>query len=161
MDFHAGDTVMHWMHGLGTIIRREEREVLGRATLFYAVKVDKMIIWVPVDGKTGQRLRRPAGRTRFKRIVAWLSEPGDALPFDRHERRLLLAEYLSDGRLESLVRVMRGLAAYKEIRSLNDHDQAVVRRVQAALIAEWAHVLDITPDQAEIQMTRLLKTAAA
>ena len=33
MDFHAGDTVMHWAHGLGTVIRRERREVLGHKAL--------------------------------------------------------------------------------------------------------------------------------
>ena len=161
MDYHAGDAVMHWMHGLGQIIRRERRDVLGHRALYYAVKVEDMIVWVPVDDKVGQRLRRPTGKIRFKRIVALISKPGEALPMDRHERKLLIAEYLQDGRVESLVRVIRGLLAYRKVRSLNDNDQAVMHRVQSALLAEWAHVLDLTPAQAEMQLHVLLESAAA
>ena len=161
MNYHAGDTVMHWMHGLGKIIRREKRDVLGHLELYYAVNVANMIVWVPVDEKVGQRLRRPTGKIRFKRIVALLAKPGESLPADRHERKLLMAEYLKDGRLESLVRVIRGLLAYQRIRALNDNDQAVMHRVQSALLAEWAHVLEITPAQAEMQLSSLLRTASS
>jgi RNA polymerase-interacting CarD/CdnL/TRCF family regulator len=160
MDYHAGDMVMHWMHGLGKVIRREKREVLGRQALYYAVRVNNMIVWVPVDDMVGQRLRRPTGKVRFKRVVALLSKPGEALPSDRHERRLLLAEYLKDGCIESMVRVIRGLLAYRQVRALNDNDQAVMRRVQSALLAEWAHVLALSPAEAELQLYDLLKIAS-
>lgn len=33
MDFHEGDTVMHWTYGLGQIIRLEERNLSGVKTL--------------------------------------------------------------------------------------------------------------------------------
>lgn len=161
MDYHAGDTVMHWMHGLGQVIRREKRDVLGHQALYYAVKVGEMVIWVPVDDNVGKRLRRPTPKVRFKRTVALLSKPGDALPSDRHERKLLLAEYLKDGRVESLVRVIRGLLAYKRVRALNENDQAVMRRVQSALLAEWGHVLSLTPAQAELQLQSLMESASA
>jgi RNA polymerase-interacting CarD/CdnL/TRCF family regulator len=159
MDYHAGDTVMHWMHGLGKIIRREKRDVLGRQALYYAVRIGEMVVWVPVDEQVGKRLRRPTPKVRFKRTVALLSKPGEALPSDRHERKLLLAEYLKDGRLESLVRVIRGLLAYRHVRALNDNDQAVMRRVQSALVAEWGHVLSLTPAEAEMQLQRILQDA--
>jgi RNA polymerase-interacting CarD/CdnL/TRCF family regulator len=159
MDYHAGDTVMHWMHGLGKIIRREKRDVLGRQALYYAVRIGEMVVWVPVDEQVGKRLRRPTPKVRFKRTVALLSKPGEALPSDRHERKLLLAEYLKDGRLESLVRVIRGLLAYRHVRALNDNDQAVMRRVQSALVAEWGHVLSLTPAEAEMQLQRIMQDA--
>lgn len=161
MDYHAGDTVMHWMHGLGKVIRREKRDVLGRQALYYAVHVGTMMVWVPVDDKINQRLRRPAGKIRFKRIVALLSKPGEPLPLDRHERKLLLSEYLTDGSLESSVRIIRALLAYQRVRSLNDNDQAVMHRVQSALLAEWAHVLSTTPTEAQIQLQDLLAGAAS
>ena len=28
MKFHAGDAVMHWMHGFGTVIRLEKRSLI-------------------------------------------------------------------------------------------------------------------------------------
>ncbi len=157
MDYHAGDAVMHWMHGLGKVVRREKRDVLGHQALYYAVSVGNMIVWVPLDDKIGQRLRRPAGKIRFKRLVALLAKPGEVLPVDRHERKLLLTEYLQDGRLESLVRVIRALLSLQQVRSLNDNDQAVLRRVQSALLAEWGYVMALTPLEAELQFSRFLK----
>jgi len=160
MDYHAGDTVMHWVHGLGRVIRREKRDVLGRQALYYAVHVGTMIVWVPVDDKINQRLRRPTGKIRFKRIVALLSKPGEPLPSDRHERKLLLGEYLTDGSLESYVRIIRALLAYQKVRALNDNDQNVMHRVQSALLAEWAYVLSTTPTEAELQLQELLSAAS-
>lgn len=34
MNFHEGDTVMHWTYGLGQIISLEERDLLGLKTLY-------------------------------------------------------------------------------------------------------------------------------
>jgi RNA polymerase-interacting CarD/CdnL/TRCF family regulator len=160
MEYQAGEAVMHWMHGLGTVLRREKREVLGKVSLYYSVKVGEMVIWVPADENLAQRLRRPTPKARFKRLVATLAEPGKALPNDRHDRKLAVAEMLKDGRVESLVDVIRGLTAYRHVRALNDNDQSSLRRVQAALLGEWGYVLEIEPFEAERQYHKLLDAAS-
>jgi RNA polymerase-interacting CarD/CdnL/TRCF family regulator len=159
MVFHAGDTVMHWVHGLGTVIRRERREVLGHRGSYYAVRIGGMVVWVPIDELVGKRLRKPTGKLRFKRTVALLAKPGMLLPVDRHERKLVLGEYLKDGSVEGLVRIMRCLLAQSKVRALNDSDQAVMHRIQTVLLAEWAFVFGLTPMEAETQMHALLRPA--
>jgi RNA polymerase-interacting CarD/CdnL/TRCF family regulator len=161
MSFHAGDAVMHWIYGLGTIIRLEKRLLLGREAMYYAVKIGDMTVWVPRDDNLEHRLRAPSSKAAFKRLVALLGKKGSPLPQDRHERKLMLAELLKDGRAESLCEVIRSLAAYKLVRALNDNDQALLRRVQTAMLAEWGYCLDTTPAEAQIQMRHLLDTAAA
>ena len=160
MEFHAGDAVMHWMHGLGTIIRLEKRDVLGKAALYYAVQIGDLTIWVPADESLGQRLRRPTSKARFKQLLAELKTPGEALPSDRHERKLMLVEFLRDGKAESLVRVIRALCAFKKVHSLNDNDRTQLERAESCLASEWGQVLSITPEQAELQLRQLLKTTA-
>jgi RNA polymerase-interacting CarD/CdnL/TRCF family regulator len=160
MDFHAGDTVMHWVHGLGTVIRRERREVLGHKATYYAVRIGAMVVWVPIDEQVRNRLRKPSGKLRFKRTVALLAKPGNTLPVDRHERKLLLGEYLKDGSVEGLVRIMRCLLAQRRVRALNDSDQAVMHRIQTVLLAEWAYVLSLTPVEAELQLHDLVGNTA-
>ncbi len=161
MDFHAGDTVMHWAHGLGTVIRRERREVLGHKASYYAVRIGAMVVWVPIDELVGKRLRKPTGKLRFKRTVALLAKPSGMLPVDRHERKLVLAEYIKDGSVEGLVRIMRCLLTQGRVRALNDSDQAVLYRIQTVLLAEWAYVLGLTPVEAGMQLQALLPRAAA
>ena len=156
MDFHEGDPVMHWTYGLGTVIRLEERNLSGSDMLYYAVQINDMTVWVPADDNLESRLRRPTLKAKFMRMLKILSDPGELLPLDRQERKLLLLELLKNGRVESLCRVVRSLSAYRNTHPLNEADQALLKRSQNALLGEWGLALSVTPVQAEIELNRLL-----
>jgi len=158
MNFHTGDTVMHWTYGLGQIVNLEERALSGSKTLYYAVQVRDLTVWVPADGKVGSRLRSPTPKLRFKRLLAILSNPSEPLPEDWQERRTRLLELLKDGRAESLCQVIRDLSAYQKqkLRPMNDNDQMVLKQSRNTLLGEWGFVLSITHAQAELELHRLL-----
>jgi RNA polymerase-interacting CarD/CdnL/TRCF family regulator len=159
MNFHEGDTVMHWTYGLGKVIRLEERVLSGKKELYYAVQIGDMTVWVPADDKLENRLRPPTSKAGFKKLMDVLSSPGEPLPDDRHERKTLLTELLKNGRAESLCKVIRNLSTYRHVRSLNDNDQALLRRTEESLIGEWGFALSVTPAEAELQLHRLLTAA--
>jgi RNA polymerase-interacting CarD/CdnL/TRCF family regulator len=161
MNFHEGDSVMHWTYGLGKVVRFEERVLSGKNAMYYAVQIGDLTIWVPADGMLETRLRPPTQKSKFKELLAVLSGPSEPLPDDRHERKTMLLELLKDGRADSLCRVIRNLFAYRQVRSLNDNDQALLRRAQNALLGEWGFALSITPAQAGIELQRLLAPASA
>ncbi len=156
MHFQAGDAVMHWSYGLGTIIRLEKRNVLGQTAMYYAVNVGGMTVWVPEDDKLKTRLRPPTSRARFPKILAGLKAPGDPLPMDRHERKLKLSECMQTGRVESLVEVIRALGAFSRIHSLNDYDQSFLRRARSLLAGEWGYALSVTPEEADTKLQHLI-----
>ena len=156
MDFHEGDPVMHWIYGLGTVIRLEERNLSGEAALYYAVQIGDMVVWVPTDDKLENRLRAPTLKAKFIHLLTILSGPSETLPIDRQERKLLLLDWLKNGQAESLCRVIRSLSTYQNIRPLNVSDQALLKRSQNALLGEWGFALSVTPLQAEIELHRLL-----
>ena len=159
MNFHEGDTVMHWTYGLGKVVRLEERILSGKKELYYAVQIGDMTVWVPADDKLENRLRPPTSKAEFKKLMHILSKPGEPLPDDRHERKTLLTELLKNGRAESLCKVIRNLSTYRHVRSLNDNDQALLRRTEESLIGEWGFALSVTPAEAELQLHRLLTAA--
>jgi len=156
MDFHDGDPVMHWIYGLGTVIRLEERNLSGSNMLYYAVQIGDMTVWVPADDKLKNRLRSPTLKAKFMRLLAILSDPSEMLPIDRQERRLLLLDWLKNGRAESLCRVIRDLSAFRSAHLLNETDQALLKRSQHALLGEWGLAFSLTPAQAEIELNHLL-----
>lgn len=143
---------MHWTYGLGTVARLENRELLGRKTLYYAVQVGDMTVWVPNDEQLSTRLRRPSTKGQLPKLKALLAKPGVTLPQDRHERKTMLLEMLKDGRPESLCKVIRSLVVFAKGHPLNDNDQALLKRAQTALLAEWSYALDSTPEQVEAQL---------
>jgi RNA polymerase-interacting CarD/CdnL/TRCF family regulator len=161
MNFREGDTVMHWTYGLGKIIGLDERALSGQNALYYAVQVGDLTVWVPADDRLGSRLRPPTSKAKFKELLAILSGPGEPLPDDRQERKILLVGLLKDGRAESLCRVIRNLSAYQHVRSLNDNDQALMKRAQNALLGEWGFALSVSVAQAELELHHLLASGSA
>jgi len=147
---------MHWTYGLGKVVRLENRHLLGHRTLYYAVQVRDMTVWVPADDQLETRLRKPSSKGQLRKLRALLSRSGVTLPQDRHERKTLLIEMLKDGRAESLCRAIRSLVVFSRGHPLNDNDQALLRRAQTALLAEWANALSVEPAQAEAQLRRLI-----
>lgn len=160
MNIHEGDSVMHWTHGLGKVVQLEERALSGQAVLYYAIQIGDMTVWVPADDMLESRLRLPTQAAKFKRLMSTLSEPGEPLPDDRRERKTLLTEWLKDGRTESLFRVIRSLATYRQGHSLNLDEQTLLKRSKNALVGEWSYAMSVTNAQAESELYRLLTPAA-
>ena len=161
MNFHKGDMVMHWTHGIGQIVNLEERDLAGSKTIYYVVQVRDMTVWVPADSKVGSRLRSPTPKPRFQQLLAILSSPSEPLPKDRLERKTHLLELLKDGRPESLCEVIRDLSAYQkqQTRPMYDNDQMILKQTRNTQLGEWAFVLSITEAQAEHELQRLLTSA--
>jgi len=158
MNFHEGDSVMHWTHGMGQIVNLEERALSGSKTIYYVVQVRDMTVWVPADSKVGSRLRPPTPKFRFQRLLAILSSPSEPLPEDRVERKTHLLELVQDGRPEGLCEVIRDLSAYQKQlgKPMNDNDQMILKQSRRTLLGEWGFVFSITHAQAEHELQRLL-----
>ena len=156
MNIHEGDTVMHWTHGLGKVVRLEERALSGEVILYYEIQIDDMMVWVPADDMLETRLRPPTHAAEFKNLMSILSEPGEPLPENRRERKTLLLELLKDGRTESRLRVIRSLVTYRQDHSLNLDEQEILKRSKSALLAEWSCAMSVTAAQAETELHRLL-----
>lgn len=156
MDFHTGDTVIHWNCGLGQVVGQEERVFSGSKFVYYAVQMQDIIIWVPVDSQLESRLRLPTSRSGFKQLLATLSSPGEPLPENRFERRIRLLALLKDNCAESLCQIVRNLSAYQKTRPLNENDRLLLKQARNALLEEWGFVLSISRAQAEFELYRLL-----
>jgi RNA polymerase-interacting CarD/CdnL/TRCF family regulator len=158
MNFHTGDTVMHWTYGIGQIVNLEERALAGSKAVYYVVQVRDMTVWVPADNKVRSRLRSPTPKSRFQQVLAILSSPSEPLPEDRLERKTRLLELLKDGRPESLCQVIRDLSAYQkqQVRPMNDNDQMILKQSRNVLLGEWGFVLSMTHAEAEHELHRLL-----
>jgi RNA polymerase-interacting CarD/CdnL/TRCF family regulator len=158
MNFHKGDTVMHWTHGIGQIVNLEERALAGSKTIYYVVQVRDMTVWVPADSHVRSRLRAPTPKPRFKRLLAILSGPSETLAEDRLERKTHLLGLLKDGRPESLCQVIRDLSAYQKQkgRPMNDNDQMILKQSRNTLLGEWGFVLSLTHAEAENELYRLM-----
>ena len=156
MNFHKGDMVMHWTYGVGQIINLEERSLSGARTLYYAVHVQELTVWVPADSNVADRLRTLTPKNQFRQLLSILSSPSEPLPEDRLERKAYLHKRLKDSRVESLCQVIRDIYSFKKEQPLNDHDTMVLKQALKILLGEWEFVLSVTPAQANLELHRLV-----
>jgi len=158
MNFHKGDMVMHWTHGIGQIVNLEERALAGSKSVYYVVQVRDMTVWVPADSKVGSRLREPTPKRQFQQLLSILSRPSEPLPEDRMERKTYLLELVQDERPEGLCQVIRDLSAYQKQlgKPMNDNEQMILKQSRRTLLGEWGFVFSITHAQAEHELQRLL-----
>jgi RNA polymerase-interacting CarD/CdnL/TRCF family regulator len=147
---------MHWTYGLGNIVALEERAISEVKRLYYAVRIKDLTVWVPLDNDVHIHLRPPMDAAHFKELFTILAQPGESLPDDRQERKLLILEKLKDGRAESLCRVISSLSSYQKVRALNETDQSLMKRARNALLGEWTYVLNVPLVDAETELRQLL-----
>lgn len=160
MNFREGDSVMHWTHGLGTVVRLEQMMLSGVKILYYAIQIGDMTVWVPEDEMLEQRLRLPTPAAEFKKLMGILSGASEPLPTDRFERKKLLLKWLKDGCAETLFRVIRSLSTHRHLHPLNEDDQAFLKRTRHALLGEWSFAMSIPLAQAEHDLQQLLSIAS-
>jgi RNA polymerase-interacting CarD/CdnL/TRCF family regulator len=157
MEFHVGDSVVHWTYGLGRVVAVETRALAGQKALYYVVEINDMTVWVPVDDKARTRLRRPTSRAGFKRLFKILSQSGKSLSEDRYERKQELSRKLQDGTIESVCGVIRDLAFFQHKKGLNDDDKVILQRASSSLLGEWVYSLSVPLSEAEQELNGLLR----
>jgi RNA polymerase-interacting CarD/CdnL/TRCF family regulator len=155
--FQVGDQVIHWVYGLGEIVRLDEKKLAGRSGRYYVVQIRDLTIWVPLDEAGEHYLRSPTPAKDFQKLFLLLASPGEPLETDRYKRKTQVTELLKDGTLESICRVVRDLAAYKRHHKINDNDNAILERARNFLLNEWSVALAVPVQQAEHQLKGLLE----
>lgn len=156
MPFAVGDKVIHWTHGLGEVVKIEERTFQGHRAQYYVVRTASLSVWIPTDEEQPSSLRLPAAPEEFEALFALLSSPAEALPEDRLERREALRERLKEGRLDSICRVIRDLTEFKRHAKLSDQEKVLLERATSSLLTEWAYALKIPLAQAQHRLSQLL-----
>ncbi len=157
MDFHVGENVIHWMYGFGKVVRIEEKDLPGQASLYYVVQVRDLTVWVPADGDILSRLRLPTSREKFERLFTILVGQGETLPKDRFERKTQLLNELKNASAEANCRVIRDLSSHQQTNQLNEQDLLILKRVRDSLLGEWTFSLAVPLEQAELELHRLLE----
>jgi RNA polymerase-interacting CarD/CdnL/TRCF family regulator len=160
MEFHIGDPVMHCTHGFGHILRKEVRAIFNHKSLYYAISIRDMIVWVQVNDQLETRLRSPMKKEAFEQLFRILSGAGEPLPVDRQERRIRLLEMIKDGQAASYCRVLRDLVTFQHTHPLNEYDQNLLKRSREALLGEWMHALSIPVSEAEANLHQMLEAGA-
>lgn len=157
MNFEVGDTVVHWTHGLGTVIAIDEMHLAAITQQYYVVEIELLKLWVPIAEAQEGSLRFPTESAQFKKLFDILRMPGKSLPNNQYQRKLNLRERMQKRSLEGLCHVIRDLTDRSRYHPLNQNDASVLFRAEEHLLDEWALSLGVERSNALRELEVLLR----
>ena len=159
-----GQKVVHSQYGAGIVVDvREgaEDEEHGR---YYVIDIpsNALKVHVPVDTLDQVNLRRISSKRTVSRALATLSKVGIDLPKDYRERRALVQQSISGGRIHDVACVVRDLCALQAVKkSMSTMELALLTDAKRRLAGELALVSDIDLDEAAQRIESTLHKAEA
>lgn len=157
--FNIGERVVHPQHGVGRVVKLEERGFgSGVRRMYYEIAIQGAgsTLWVPCDPPSfGLRsLADRAGIELCRKVLASRPVP---LTDDPRTRQAHLAERLKGGTIRVQCEVVRDLYAFGEHKSLYGSMANFFRQTQNVLCEEWALVEGVTPEEAAREVNSLLE----
>ncbi len=139
MEFRTGDNVVHPAHGVGRVLRREERQLAGgELSHYYVLAVGPATVWVPMQSDGSTSLRAVTTKQELAQYRAVLKGRPQPLDRDHNKRRLDINTRLTQGSFRVLCEVVRDLTALGWHRRLSEADAALLQKVRDNLEREWA-----------------------
>lgn len=158
MGFNAGDNVVHPTHGVGRIVRLEERE-LGASGLrwYYVLAIGTSTIWMPVPADGSTTLRAVTDPQDLEHYRLTLSGQPTLLNRDYKKRQLDLIERLTHSSFQVICEIVRDLSALGWSKPMGETDANMLKKVQDNLRREWAVATGQSPQEATQEVEALLK----
>jgi len=157
MSFQIGDWVVLPVHGVGRIVKIDERNFFGvEIRRYYEVETPKSTIWVPTEPSDATRMRVLTVKSDLAQHRSLLKSRPTPLNKDRRQRHLDLINRLKQGSFSGLCEVVRDLTAFGWDKPLNEVDTASLRQACENLCEEWAAVEGMSVDEVNRELEALL-----
>jgi CarD family transcriptional regulator len=156
--FEIGETVVHPQHGVGQIIKLEDREFeRGDTHRYYEMHIPGgSIVWVPVD-QTNSGLRRLAQKSELAHCREILQARPSPLTEDGRVRQSVLVAHLKQGTLGAQCEVVRDLSAFVAHKPAYGTITSFLDTMMRVLCQEWAIVQGISAPEAMAEINSLLE----
>ena len=159
--FEIGDKVVHPQHGVGQIVKLEDREFeRGDSRKYYEIQIPGgSIVWVPVD-LSNSGVRRLASKHELRQCREILKSKPLPLTEDGRVRQATLVAHLKQGTIAAQCEVVRDLSAFVAHKPAYGTITGFLESTLRVLCQEWALVEDVTVSEAMSEISSLLEKRA-
>jgi CarD family transcriptional regulator len=156
--FEIGDQVVHPQHGVGKVVKLENKEFeRGEIRRYYEIHIpDGSTVWVPVD-LPNSGLRRLAHRSELVLCREILRSRPLPLTKDGRVRQSELVEHLKQGTIAAQCEVVRDLSAFVAHKPAYGTITGFLEAMLRVLCQEWAIVEGITISEATSEIHSFLE----
>jgi CarD family transcriptional regulator, regulator of rRNA transcription len=158
MIFTIGERVVHPQHGVGHVVKLENREFeRGVIQQYYEISIPGgSTVWVPVD-MPNSGLRKLALKSELEHCREILKSHPSPLTEDGRVRQAGLVAYLKRGTITAHCEIVRDLSAFVNHKPAYGTITAFLQAILSVLCQEWAIVEGITLSAATYEISTLLE----
>ncbi|HEX2995802.1 MAG TPA: CarD family transcriptional regulator [Anaerolineales bacterium] len=156
--FEIGDRVVHPQHGVGQIVKLEDREFeRGETRRYYEIEIPGgSTVWVPVD-LPNSGLRSLARKSELVHCREILTAHPQPLTEDGRVRQTDLVARLKQGTIAAQCEVVRDVSAFVAHKPSYGALTAFSESMLRVLCQEWALVEGTTISDAMVEISALLE----
>lgn len=143
--FDIGDKVVYPMHGAGTIVSIEEREILGNIHKYYIMKlpINKMKVMIPIKNAEEVGLRKISNVDAMDSVLEELSSLEEIeVPKNWNRRYRFNLEKIKSGNLIEIAEVIKCLENLDQKKSLSTGERKILNEARQIIVSEMALVYD-------------------
>ena len=159
MQFEVGDKVIYPNHGLGVVVRIEEKTILGTTCGFYSLRMasSDTTVLVPIDNVEDVGLRNAIGDHEVKKLFTLLGNG----KIDNHQnwkgRFKDNSDKMRTGSLYDVVDVLKSLNHLSQSKNLSFREKRMHDRAKFLVVSEMSEVMSEKNEAVEERVDKALE----
>jgi len=156
--FKPGDMAVHPAHGVGEVERLEDRDLGGRKTICYVIKIKDsgLKVMVPTEAAARVGLRPVMKKKEDQNILEILKAPEVAVDLQPWNRRFrAYTEMLKSGLPSEIAKVLRDMYRLKFDKDLSFGERRLLDQARSLLVQELALARKVLPAAMEGEIQQI------
>lgn len=156
--FVVGDKVVYPMHGAGTIISIEEKEVLGTVKKYLIMKmpIGNIRLSIPVDKVDAIGVREIINKEDEHELIEVLEGKRSEMPINWNQRYRENLERLKSGKALEIACVVRNLTLLDAEKGLSTGEKKMLSSAKKMIVSELILVSEREEEEVEILIDRAI-----
>ncbi len=161
--YKVGDNVVYPHHGAGTIVSRDQREVLGETREYLTIKIlhNDMTVTVPADNAERVGLRKVIDEEAVKKVVKYLTSGGTEMPKNWNRRYKHNRDKMKTGDIFETAEVVRNLSLRDGEKGLSTGEKQMYVKAKKILASELMYAKSLSEEDALTWLEGVLTGATA
>jgi len=158
--FKAGDMAVHPAHGVGEVEQLEDRDLGGRKTTCYVIKIKDsgLKVMVPTEAAARVGLRPVMKKKEAQNILEILKAPEVAVDLQPWNRRFrAYTEMLKSGLPSEIAKVLRDMYRLKFDKDLSFGERRLLDQAKSLLMKELAAAKGVTEPVLQAQVDDMFR----
>jgi CarD family transcriptional regulator len=156
--YKVGDKVVYPHHGAGTVVKREEREILGQKREYLTIQIlhNDMTVNVPSENAEKVGLRKVIDEDMVAVVLKALTGGGTQMPKNWNRRFKHNRDKMKTGDILELAEVVRNLSLRDQEKGLSTGEKQMFVKAKKILASELMYAKGMDEDEASVWLDEVL-----